>query len=494
MHVCILTPSYSKNESILKNYDDRTLIIQYIVALGHTYEFHEIHKSSTRQQIRALIKSSKFDLFVNFCDGGLEDDTAGVEVIETLEYYNVPFTGADSRFYDPTREEMKLICDVWGVKTPGYLITSDIADVSLAVEILKFPMIVKHFQSYCSIGLTKDSRVENPEQLLMQTTRMLDEFGEVLIEEFIDGREFTVLVAENPKDPLVPIVYNPIEFKFPPEEGPRGFKYFDIKWINFDQMSEFRVTNQTLTEKLKEIAMRVFLGLHGKGYGRCDIRMNSQGELYLLEINPNCGVFYPQEASGSADYILQNHPRGYYDFLDTILHSAFLRVKPKPKWRRLHIKDKGYGLFATQTIQPGELIIQYEEKPHFLISKSYMDKKYTILEKQLFEKYSYPINSEVWTSRSDRPRDWIHINHSCDPNAWLEGLDLVARKLIPQGDEITIEYATFMDEQMASFECHCNSMDCRKMIKGTDFNLSFMETYENHCSQYISAKRQKLYA
>ena len=70
---------------------------------------------------------------------------------------------------------------------------------------------------------------------------------------------------------------------------------------------------------------------------------------------------------------------------------------------------------------------------------------------------------------------------------------MVARKLIPIGSEITIEYATFMNEQMAPFKCYCDSKNCCKLIKETDFDLPFMDMYKNHCSEYIKSKLTKDY-
>ena len=49
--------------------------------------------------------------------------------------------------------------------------------------------------------------------------------------------------------------------------------------------------------------------LGGSGYGRCDLRVDDQGQVYLLEINPNCGVFYPDGQFGSANIILARDPR-----------------------------------------------------------------------------------------------------------------------------------------------------------------------------------------
>ena len=63
---------------------------------------------------------------------------------------------------------------------------------------------------------------------------MVKEFGGVLVEEFIEGREFTVLVAENPKDKNEPFAFTPVECIFSPGET---FKHYDLKWVDFEDIS-----------------------------------------------------------------------------------------------------------------------------------------------------------------------------------------------------------------------------------------------------------------
>jgi D-alanine-D-alanine ligase len=122
-----------------------------------------------------------------------------------------------------------------------------------------------------------------------------------MVEEFIDGREFTVLVAENPDCLAEPIVYTPVECNFPEGET---FKHFDLKWVNYEGIQWVPVEDDDIASKLKDMARKVFVGLGGTGYGRIDARGDREGNVYFLEINPNCGIFYPPEAMGSADFIL----------------------------------------------------------------------------------------------------------------------------------------------------------------------------------------------
>lgn len=61
--------------------------------------------------------------------------------------------------------------------------------------------------------------------------------------------------------------------------------------------------------------------------------------------------------------------------------------------------------------------------------------------------------AQTWVIWSPDPEDWLPINHSCDPCAWLDGLNLMAKRAIKAGEQISIEYATFNGPAMAPFDC-----------------------------------------
>ena len=49
---------------------------------------------------------------------------------------------------------------------------------------------------------------------------------------------------------------------------------------------------------------------------------------------------------------------------------------------------------------------------------------------------------------------------------YFDGLNIVANKNISKGEELTLDYALFLDENMEPFECSCGSPNCRVLIKG----------------------------
>ncbi len=140
---------------------------------------------------------------------------SGIALVNALEKYNAAFTGADSKFFDPTRDEMKNAARRVSVPTPNWTFVNRVEDAEKVAKRLKFPMLVKPPHGYASVGIRRNSRVENIDQLREQLKLEINEFGRALIEEFIEGREFTCLIAENPDDPKKPLTFTPVEFIFP---------------------------------------------------------------------------------------------------------------------------------------------------------------------------------------------------------------------------------------------------------------------------------------
>jgi SET domain-containing protein len=64
------------------------------------------------------------------------------------------------------------------------------------------------------------------------------------------------------------------------------------------------------------------------------------------------------------------------------------------------------------------------------------------------------------------------VNHSCDPNlAWSDGRTLAALRDITAGQELTLDYATGLDDPDFLLYCHCGTYRCRQVIEGTDWQI-----------------------
>jgi D-alanine-D-alanine ligase-like ATP-grasp enzyme len=452
----------------------------------HEYAYHELTKSTAVRELKRLARQD-FDVFLNLCDGAWDEPRPGIEVVDALERLELAFTGAGTAFYEPSREAMKRVCHYLDIPSPRGVTVRGGDEAASVLARLRFPLIVKHPNSYSSIGLTPASRVQTLAELEEQIDRMADGFGGALVEEFVEGREFTVLVAGQAGHPT-PKAYAPVECVLPAGET---LKHYDLKWRDYQLLQWRPVADDALARQLMRISAELFQGLGGSGYARCDIRLSATGIPFVLEINPNCAVFYPPDQPGGADAVLHAIPGGHEEFIETILADALARQRASARRYVVQFDEEqgGYAMYAAAPIAPGELISRGEEQPHTLVSRRHAVANWASRELRWLEQYGYPLNDQVLVTWSADPEQWSPINHSCDPNAWLEGLDLVARRAIEAGEEITVEYATFIAGTGASFDCHCGADGCRGTITPQDWQLTEIRSrYREHCSAYVAGK------
>ena len=300
----------------------------------HGYDWTYVTLTApVEKRIAALAEQGQFDVYLNLCEGYEPEDVGrnpraylGLDVVRALEKAGVPFTGADSRRFDPTREEMQAVAEAHGIGfAPGYRVRNVVEAIEL-VRSLRFPIMVKHPQSYGSIEMFRESRVDTLEQLETQVARLCSLFGAARMEEFIVGTEYNVLIVDNPDDLSQPIAYPPARLVFPPGEE---FWHTDIKW-NYNVPFAFKeVVDEPLRTRLQDAGRRMYLAMGLAGYGRCDMRLNERGELFMLEINPNPAIMMRLEEYGPADYIILFDGDGFPGFLDRVFRSAFVRQRAR---------------------------------------------------------------------------------------------------------------------------------------------------------------------
>ena len=480
MKICVLQPDYSTTGVDYKNYDPpRDLSVLLPGAEVHTVF---LNKLTTYRQLKELGKQG-FDIFVNLCEGYLEWEVPSIDVIYTLEILNLPFTGPTSKLYDPPKELMKYVSYCEGVKTPGYAIVNELNDVEEAVKHLSFPMFVKPAKAGDSLGVDEHSLVNNKIELQQKCISILDEYGPLLVEEYIAGREFTVLVAAN-VDVHSCTVFQPVEYIFP--KG-KEFKTYALKTSELHPDCNVPCTDKLLDSQLRSATEKIFKGFNGVGYARLDFRVNEKNEIYFLEINFTCSVFYSDGYEGSADYILKHDGIGQAGFLKHIISEGIARQKRKRKPFVMKGNSiAGYGIYASRDIKKGEMIFKGEGRPQKIITKRFVEKNWDEDEKMHFRRYAYPVSDELFILWDEDPSEWAPQNHSCQPNTTFSGLNVLAIEDIPKDEELTLDYAEFLNENMETFECRCGSPNCRGKISGrpgnslTDREVSSKQLNEHH--------------
>ena len=130
----------------------------------------------------------------------------------------------------------------------------------------------------------------------------------------------------------------------------------------------------------------------------------------------------------------------------------------------------GYGIYASRDISKDEIIFKGEGRAQRIITRRFVEKNWNEDEKLHFRRYAYPVSEELFILWDDDPSEWAPQNHSCDPNTAFDGLNVLAIKKLTKGQELTLDYADFLDENMEPFNCHCGAASCRGEIAGTIAN------------------------
>lgn len=142
----------------------------------------------------------------------------------------------------------------------------------------------------------------------------------------------------------------------------------------------------------------------------------------------------------------------------------------------------GYGVFAKSVIEPGELIGLWGGRivgRDALASLPAEIRHHTVqVEEELF----------LASIRPDEPPDYI--NHSCAPNAGLDGqIAIVAMRCILPGEEVTIDYAMCDGSAYDEFDCTCGAAICRGKVTGHDWRDSALwKRYAGYFSPYLQRR------
>jgi uncharacterized protein len=151
-------------------------------------------------------------------------------------------------------------------------------------------------------------------------------------------------------------------------------------------------------------------------------------------------------------------------------------VKPSP--------IAGRGLFAVEPIRQGEIVCI--KGCHIFDSKKLREISARLgpaeiqIEDDLF---IGPVHEE------EREGCMIFSNHSCAPNIGVLGqIVFVAMRNITPGEELTHDWAT-TDDDSYEMECHCNAVECRKVITGQDWRKKeLQDKYRGFMSAYLQRK------
>jgi uncharacterized protein len=146
----------------------------------------------------------------------------------------------------------------------------------------------------------------------------------------------------------------------------------------------------------------------------------------------------------------------------------------------------GKAVFAREVIEPGELIGVWSGR---IVTADQLDK----LPEEI-RRHTVQVEEGLYLASltANDPPDFI--NHSCEPNAGLDGqVAIVALHRILPGEEVTIDYAMCDGSAYDEFDCACGSHLCRGRVTGDDWrNPVLWERYAGHFSPYLARRIEAL--
>lgn len=202
-----------------------------------------------------------------------------------LELAGIPFVGSDALTLGLTLDKVmaKKIFIAEGIPTPRFLEIRS-AEELVHTDHCKFPLIVKPRFEGSSKGLTENSRVQNIEELKKQVEYITAAYKQpALVEEFISGQEFTVVVIGNEKPEAMPAVQIKIDGRL--QLNDRFYTFARIKSDRLEYICPAKIS-QELKKKIADLAVKAYKSVDCQDFGRVDFRVDSDGKPYVLEINP----------------------------------------------------------------------------------------------------------------------------------------------------------------------------------------------------------------
>jgi D-alanine-D-alanine ligase len=240
-------------------------------------------------QISKLLKTLDADLIFNLFEGFDGCPETEGQLADQLLKLKIPFTGCppSALFLALDKSKTSELLSSNGVSTPQYQILDP---DSLKTFRLDFPCIVKPLAEDASHGISEESVVNNFATLEKQVKKISSLFGgKVMLEEYIDGREFNTTVMGS-RRLIVPAI-SEIVYSLPADK-PRILT-FQAKWekdsLYYKNTRAVCPAPISLPEKQKigRIARKAFRLTGCKGYARVDFRQDRSGNYKVLEVNPN---------------------------------------------------------------------------------------------------------------------------------------------------------------------------------------------------------------
>jgi D-alanine-D-alanine ligase len=299
------------------------LIKHGIQQTGHDYEFIEADDN-----IIENLKRVKPDLVFNRAEG-IRGESRESHIPAILEKLSIPYVGSNvlTTAIGLNKTWAKKCLAYHKILTPRFFTVSDIREFD-PLDI-SFPVILKPNEEGSSMGINEDNVVFDIENLKVKLKYLLETYQQsILVEQFIQGREFSVGLLGKPGESPEILAILEIDYsKLPKEIGNVFGQRAKTKYDSLDHYICPAKIQKDLKKRLKTISLNIWKYLDIKDFGRIDFRMNTKNQIYFLEINPLPGMDFNLGNNDFSFYPYMAMKSGYnYDqLIQRILESACYR-------------------------------------------------------------------------------------------------------------------------------------------------------------------------
>src|SRR5215813_12891806 len=298
-------------------------VAEALTKLGHEPVLYEV--DGTLKSLLALARL-ECDLVFNLCESFNGDDTADFKIAAYLELIGKKYTGSGTHGLMLAQDKAiaKKIFAFHGIHTPVFA-RSFRGRLDFSHD-LQFPVIVKPAREDGSIGIEFSAVVSSIRELMERMDWLHANFDSpVLIEEYIDGRELYVGVLGNDKPEALPIVE--LDLSKLPDGTPR-IAAAEVKWGKGTKA--YRDTKSAIASDLSEetiatlqqTAVAAYQALELRDYGRVDMRLQPDGQVHVIEVNPNPWLSSRAEFAMAA----KKSGRSYPQLVEEIVELAMARA------------------------------------------------------------------------------------------------------------------------------------------------------------------------
>ncbi len=270
---------------------------------GHTVQVVGVHDDLGA--IRRAVEEFQPDIIFNLLEAFADVTTFDQNVVSYLELLRRPYTGCNPRGLTLSRDKSlsKKLLAYHRVPVPEFTVVRRGRKPVLPKR-MRFPLIVKSLVYESSTGISQASVVDGMAQLERRVQFVHESLGTAaILEEFIDGRELYVGVIGNQRLQAFPVWE--MFFSNMPDNA-RRIATERVKWNTKYQQRHGITTglaelDDGLSERIQHLARRAYRALDLSGYARLDLRLNAEGQPYIIEANPNPQLAYGEDFAESAE-------------------------------------------------------------------------------------------------------------------------------------------------------------------------------------------------